>query len=250
MSFDLPRDVVFPVGQLDVRLVGAPHPLEANEPDAIERNWLSEKARQPALFDGKVVLLSQLAWRGGMLKGRCHLVRYATFMYWRSLRPVDSAEHVYAHAVLVSGDNALVAIRMASHTVNAGLAYFAAGSFEAVDFDAEGRVDLDFNMRREVMEETGIDLADAVAEPRIMALSKSTGTVVFRRYRHPAMADDLAAAIRAHVARDPEPEAEGPVLIRQGATWPERLAPQMPDLIEWHFANPMGLGSDLDHAEK
>ena len=46
--------------------------------------------------------------------------------------------------------NALVAIRMGAHTVNAGKVYFAAGSFEPEDFP-DGVVDAHGNMAREVL---------------------------------------------------------------------------------------------------
>lgn len=236
MPFDIPRGRILPVHAVDVRLDPAPHPLEADEGDAIEARWLEEKARNPALFDGQVALLSALSYADGRLVGRCHAVRYATFLYWRAQRGAE-AEHSYAHAVLVSADNALVAIRMGGHTVNAGRVYFAAGSFEPEDFPG-GEVDVDANMRREVLEETGLDLADARAEPSLFLLSRPEGTVIFRRYFARQTADELAARIRRHVAAESEPEIDGPVTIRGPDDLPGGLMPQMPALIDWHFANP------------
>ncbi|RUX90607.1 hypothetical protein, partial [Mesorhizobium sp. M7D.F.Ca.US.004.01.2.1] len=160
MSFDLPRNVILPVDAVDVRLDPGPHPFALENAEAIAENWQREIAANPALFDGTVVLLSQLAYRDNRLVGRCHAVNYSTFMLWRKRRENSGAEHAYAHAVLVAGDNALVAIRMGPQTVNAGRVYFAAGSFEPVDF-RDGQVDVDFNMIREVREETGLDLSGA-----------------------------------------------------------------------------------------
>src|SRR5690606_21873978 len=134
------------------------HPFEMSNGEAIDTNWKREKACNPALFDGRVALLSSLGIADGTLEGRCHMVRYATFLLWRKLRPVGGAGHAYTHPILVGSDNALVAIRMGSHTINAGAVYFAAGSFEELDF-REGRADPDRNMAREVMEETGLDIA-------------------------------------------------------------------------------------------
>ncbi|TIV02258.1 MAG: hypothetical protein E5W04_14270, partial [Mesorhizobium sp.] len=130
MSFDLPRNVILPVDAVDVRLVASPHPFERDNQTAIAENWRREMEMKPALYDGTVVLLSALSYRDSRLIGRCHAVKYSTFMLWRKNRELSGAEHAYAHAVLVAGDNALVAIRMGSHTVNAGRVYFAAGSFE------------------------------------------------------------------------------------------------------------------------
>ncbi|TPI40012.1 hypothetical protein FJW07_11545 [Mesorhizobium sp. B3-1-9] len=235
MSFDLPRNVILPVDAVDVRLDTGPHPFALSNAAAIAENWRQETAANPALFDGTVVLLSELAYRGGRLVGRCHAVNYSTFLLWRKRREISGAEHAYAHAMLVAGDNALVAIRMGPHTVNAGRVYFAAGSFEPIDF-RDGLVDVDFNMIREVREETGLDLSEAERGRHYHALSTPSGTVIFRRYRVAEPADELARRITAFVATETDPEIEGPVIIRHAGDLPDGLMPHMKPLIEWHFA--------------
>jgi 8-oxo-dGTP pyrophosphatase MutT (NUDIX family) len=235
MSFDLPRNVILPVDAVDVRLDPGPHPFALDNAEAIVENWQCEMAAKPALFDGTVVLLSQLAYRDNRLVGRCHAVNYSTFMLWRKRRENSGAEHAYAHAVLVAGDNALVAIRMGSHTVNAGRVYFAAGSFEPIDF-RDGQIDVDFNMIREVREETGLDLSHAPRGKRYHVLSTASGTVMFRRFHETAPAEEIARRISAFVATEAEPEIEGPVIIRHAADLPDGLAPHMKPLVEWHFA--------------
>jgi 8-oxo-dGTP pyrophosphatase MutT (NUDIX family) len=235
MSFDLPRNVILPVDAIDVRLDPGPHPFARDNEQAIAENWQREIEANPALFDGTVVLLSQLAWRDNRLVGRCHAVNYSTFMLWRKRRENSGAEHAYAHAMLVAGDNALVAIRMGRHTVGAGSVYFAAGSFEPIDF-RDGLVDVDFNMIREVREETGLDLSAARRGVRWHALSIASGTVIFRRYHVDEPADEIARRISAFVAAETDPEIEGPVIIRHAADLPEGLSPHMKPLIEWHFA--------------
>ncbi|MBZ9842928.1 hypothetical protein [Mesorhizobium sp. CA5] len=234
MSFDLPRNVILPVDAVDVRLDPGPHPFALSNAAAIAENWRREIAANPALFDGAVVLLAELAYRDGRLVGRCHAVNYSTFMLWRKRRENSGAEHAYAHAVLVAGDNALVAIRMGPHTVNAGRVYFAAGSFEPIDF-RDGLVDVDFNMIREVREETGLDLSAAERGQRYHALSMASGTVIFRRYRVAEPADELARRISAFVATETDPEIEGPVIIRHAGDLPAGLMPHMKPLVEWHF---------------
>lgn len=236
MSFDLPRNVILPVDHIDVRLDPGPHPFERDNAKAIAENWRREMGANPALYDGTVVLLSALAYRDSRLVGRCHAVKYSTFMLWRKNRDVAGAEHAYAHAMLVAGDNALVAIRMGGHTVNAGRVYFAAGSFEPVDF-RDGLVDVDFNMIREVREETGLDLSGAERGRRYHALSTPSGTVIFRRYRVSEPADEIARRISAFVAAEAEPEIDGPVIVRHASDLPDGLMGHMKPLIEWHFAD-------------
>lgn len=235
--FDLPRDLICPVDAVNVHLVPEPHPFETQNLPAIEDNWRTERAANPALFDGTMVLLSSLSYDGKNLEGRCHAIRFATFMHWRRHRSTSGAEHAFAHAMLVSSDNALVAIRMGPHTVNPGRVYFAAGSFEPMDFPG-GEVDLHFNMAREVREETGISIDDALREDRQHFISLDTGTVIFRRYFLDQDAATVAAQIREFVAGEAEPEVEGPVIIRNAQDLPDKLIAHMTPLIAWHFDNP------------
>lgn len=244
MAFDLPRNAILPVDLVDVRLDEGPHPFEIANLAAIEENWRRETQANPALFDGEVVLLSALAYSGRRLAGRCHAIRYATFLHWRRHRETAPAEHVFAHAMLVSRDGALIAVRMGGHTANAGRIYFAAGSFEPVDFPG-GRVDLHGNMAREVGEETGLSIDGVPHEGGFHFISIPNGTVVFRRYLVDAAADDIADAVRAHVAGEPDPEIDGPVVIRDRQTLPDGLAPQMRPLIDWHFTNPWHPGDGV-----
>ena len=134
-------------------------------------------------------------------------------------------------------DNALVAVRMGAHTANPGRVYFAAGSFEPVDF-RDGRVDLHANMAREVGEETGIDLANGPRDRDCHFISIAAGTVIFRRYFLDEDGETIAAKVRAFVAAEREPEIDGPIVIRHAGDLPEGLAPQMKPIIDWHFSQP------------
>jgi 8-oxo-dGTP pyrophosphatase MutT (NUDIX family) len=237
MSFELPRNTIVPVFAAAVRLDPEAHPFERDNAAEIEENWRVETARNPALFDGKVVLLSGLNYAGGSLEGVCHTIRFATFMLWRKTRPSGSAEHAYAHAMPVTSDNALILIRMAAHTVNAGRVYFAAGSFEPQDF-REGVADIDFNMTREVGEETGLDLSACGRDPHYHLRSSEGASVIFRRYYVDEPAEAVAERIRTFVAAEKEPEIEAPVIVRSPRDLPVGLALHVPSMIEWHFANP------------
>ncbi len=229
--FDLPRDRIFAIRDYELRLLPGAHPIEHGNEHAIAANWDREVAAKPALFDGEVALLASLVLDGDVLRGRCHMVRYSTFLYWRSLRPVPIAEHSFANAAIVSGDDALVAIRMAGSTINAGLVYFASGSFEPDDF-ADGLADIDANMRREVLEETGLDLTEFEPETGLHALSKVVGTVVFRRYLSTLPVVEIASRISAHGG---DGEITGPVVLRRGAALPGPMAAHMEPIARWHF---------------
>jgi 8-oxo-dGTP pyrophosphatase MutT (NUDIX family) len=235
LAFDIPRNVILPIDRVDVRLDPEPHPFEHRHAAEIEANWQREKAANPTVHDGRMVLLSSLSHRDRQLEGRSHTIRFATFLYWRRHRSYSSAEHAYAHAALVTADNALLAIRMGPRTSNPGRVYFAAGSFEPTDF-RDGVVDLDFNMKREVGEETGLDIGTLRRDPGYHAFSERAGTVIFRRYYLEEDADTAARSISSFVATEADPEIEGPVIIRDADTLPEGIMPHMVEIVRWHFS--------------
>ena len=238
--FDLPENQMVAVDDVSLRLDPSPLPFEEAHHQAIAAHWVIEKAAQPALFNGRLLMFSQLSLQHRVLEGRCHLADYATLLYWRSIRPHADVVHCFAHPALVSSDGALVAVRMGAHTANAGKVYFAAGSFEQDDL-RDGVIDHVANMEREVMEETSLDLTRFGHEPDYHVLAMVTGTVIFRRYRLDMTADEAARAVEAHVADDPEPEIEGPVILRNAQAEPDGLLPHMQAFRDWHFANPMRL---------
>jgi len=234
VDFDIPRGLMLAVDAAEIVFDPAPHPYELAHASAIEANWQAEIAANPAYFDGKVMLFSTIRWHERRIEGRCHAIRFATYLHWRRHRADASAEHLYAHAMPVSSDGALVAIRMSPGTANAGRVYFAAGSFDMSDVK-DGHLDIDFNMEREVMEETGIELSGTRRDPGFHGFSANNGTVIVRRYFLDETADALAVRIRAFIASDPDPEISEPVIIRSAGDLPEGLMPHMPPLIEWHF---------------
>lgn len=236
MPFDLPRDEVVPVYSAEINLDPAQHPFELANAVDIDLNWAREKAANPALFNGEVMLLSALRYHDGELTGHCHMVRYATFLLWRRRQPIGSAEHAYTHAMPVTSDNALVLVRMAPHTANANRVYFAAGSFDPQDF-RDGKADIDFNMIREVGEETGMDLRGRPRDAHYHLRSAAGATVIFRRYFIDEPASVIAERIRDFIAREEEPEIVEPIIVRHPSELPENLALHIPAMVEWHFAN-------------
>lgn len=233
MSFSLPRGEVLPVHEIDVRLLDTPHPYEGANASNIAANWQQEYAANPALFNGEMVLLSALQFSGARLIGACHPVRYATMLYWRKNKGPNGVEHSFAFPALVARDDALVAIRMGRHTANPGRIYFPAGSFEPTDF-IDNQVDLHGNMSREVMEETGLDIQSVRRDPHHHIYSENYSTAIFRRYWLDEDADTLARRIEQFVASEPDPEIEGPVVIRRGEM-PDGMSPHMAAIVRWHF---------------
>ena len=228
--------VIFPVSRIDLRVTDAPHPYFLANRAQIAQNWAEEIAANPALYDGRMLLPRFIHIGDGTISGETHIVSYSTFLLWRKTRPAASAIHLFGLPVILSADGAVIAIRMGRHTSNPGRVYCAAGSLDPLDV-RDGVCDLDGNMAREVLEETGLALAEAVSVSGFHALQENGVITVLRLYRFGETADALIARIAEHIAEDPEPEIDEALAIRDAA--PERHAylSFMPPILEWVFNN-------------
>lgn len=230
----LPERQVMALAGIDIRLENEPHPFETENRLAIDAHWASEAAANPALFNGRMVLPFSVWLENGVLRGESRPIDFATFLYWRRRAERPDGVHIFAHAVPISSDNAIVAVRMGQHTANPGRVYCAAGSFEPGDFTG-GRMDFERNTHREVLEETGLDLGAAAREKDYGLLRAARSVLVFRRYFLPYNAAAIERMIATHVENDPEPEIDGAVIIREGI-YADNMAAHMKTLIDWHFA--------------
>lgn len=219
-----------------VRLAYDPgdHPFHVAHAAAARANWADEIARQPKLFDGQVMLARDVDVRAGVLRAECHLVPYSTLLYWRRLRPVAGTAHIFAMALPVASDGAVIAGRMSRWTANSGMVYCASGSFDRDDI-AAGVFDVEGNMRREVAEEAGLDLAAAECEPGYGILPIDGAIVIFRRYRFAVRSDALVAAAERHIAGDPASELSEAVAIHAAEEGDSAYARHMAPILASHF---------------
>lgn len=229
-----PERTIFPVGRIELRVAGGEHPLRAAHAAAIGENWQREIAANPALFDGRMIFQRRLAVSRDAIVGEGHLMPFSAFMWWRRQTTRDGGFHLFAYPVLETSDKALVAIRMGPQTANAGQVYFAAGSLEEADI-VDGRCDLARNMRREVLEETGLDLDDAIATGGYHASHYRRTVTVMRIFRFDMTADEMIAAIEQHMLVAEDKEIAGAVAIRSAdhSAYPYNVS--MLPIIDWYF---------------
>ena len=191
--------------------------------------WFAARRRDnPALWNGRVLLLHDHALADGVFRGRYLETDFASFAAWRALgRPAAAVHDCFGAAAILAADGAFLLGVMGPHTVNAGRIYFPCGTPDPNDI-AEGRVDLDLSVRRELKEETGLDVAEFTAEPG--------WTSDFRRRRSSRISKSCAAATTPtpcvsanldHLAREPQPELADIRIVRS----PADFDPAMPRFV-------------------
>lgn len=222
------------VRSLDLRVSSTPHPLDLSCSAAIAKNWEAELAANPALFNGHTILQRQMRYHDGHLAAEGHVTTFSTFLWWRRQPDLVGACHLFAYPVIRSGDGALIAVEMAPHTANPGQVYFAAGSLDPSDVFG-GRCDIESNMRREVLEETGLDLQHAKADPVLYASYRSRRLTLLRVFAFDQSADELVAGINAFAGQCADPEISRAVVIRDSAPGTHRYGLAMLPVLAWYF---------------
>ncbi|WFU10943.1 NUDIX hydrolase [Rhizobium sp. CB3090] len=229
-----PEKTVFPVARIDLAVIAGDHPFHLSNAKAAQENWEKEIVANPALYDGRMIFQHRLSVSEQAVEGEAYLTPFSTFLWWRKQTERNGGFHVFAFPVAVSSDGAIIAIRMAEHTANPGQVYCAAGSMDENDI-VDGRCDIEGNMRREVMEETGLDLGDAVADPGYHATHTNLSVTLFRVFRFPWTAEEMLERIRAHMLVDHEKEIDDAVAIRSSDPAAHHYSAAMPAILAWFF---------------
>ncbi|MBC2773143.1 NUDIX hydrolase [Rhizobium sp. AQ_MP] len=233
----LPADgSLHPVHSLALRISPGPHPLDTTQVAAISENWEREVSANPALFNGNLILQREIRYSDGHLEARGHVSNFATFLWWRRQPEFAGACHLFGYPVIVSSDGALIAVEMAPHTANPGQVYFAAGSLDMSDI-VDGVCDIEGNMRREVMEETGLDLDQAVADPVLYASYRSRRLTLVRLFTFEQTAEELVQRIDAFARDCAEPEITRAVAIRGGDPAAHRYGVAMLPILAWYYGH-------------
>ncbi len=232
----VPDGRIFPV--TDVRLVlrDDQHPWHRANVEAIEAHWHKVSVENPFYFNGTVIMHRGLSLQGGAIEGISHGVPFSMLLHFLATGPKEAdVWHLFASSILVASDGALVLIRMSERTANPGRICAPAGSLDLSDI-VDGRCNIDGNMTREVAEETGLDLGAARAEAALFGFRQERQITVYRRYHFAETSAVLAARIKAHIAKEADPEAADAVIVSSPAGITEALPPYMRAFIAFHFA--------------
>lgn len=182
---------------------------------------------KPAVWNGRVLLLHEHTLVDHVFRGAYLETDYASFAAWRYLgRPAASVCDCFGAAAIVSADGAFLLGVMGSHTANAGRIYFPCGTPDPKDI-VGGQIDLDFSVRREVLEETGLDVAEFNAEPGWTTVFDLPLIAHIKVLHSRDSAEVLRARVHAFLAREQQPE----LYASRIACGPADLVPAMPRFI-------------------
>jgi 8-oxo-dGTP pyrophosphatase MutT (NUDIX family) len=218
---------IMPLDRVELAFAPRPWPFAHERRAAIDAHFAALRSANPALWNGRVLMLYDHAVSGSVLRGACLETDFASMLAWRNWDfPDPGVKNCFAMGVLRARDGAFLLGVMGAHTANAGKVYFPAGLPDPSDI-AGAQVDLGGNVMREVAEETGLRPGDFEADPGWVAVFAGPRIALMKLLAAREDAEALRRRILAHLGREAEPELAD-IRIARG---PADLDPMMPPFV-------------------
>ncbi|HUC51993.1 MAG TPA: NUDIX hydrolase [Xanthobacteraceae bacterium] len=203
-------------------------PFAARRRREIDANFARLQRERAGVWNGRVVMLNRYDVSAGVLRGTCFETDYASFCAWRDWAPADSgAFNVFAAAAILTVDGAYLIGEMGPDTAGAGRLYFPCGTPEPDDLDAAGRLDLEGNVRRELLEETGLDAGELAADAGFCLVHDGGYIALLKTLRTRQRAQEVRDRIMRHLAGEERPELVDIRILRSAADFD----PAMPRFV-------------------
>jgi 8-oxo-dGTP pyrophosphatase MutT (NUDIX family) len=233
---------ILSIDALDLAFAARPWPFAEAEAERVADHWRVRVAKQPRLYNGRVLLLGRHAIadgpQGATLSGEYFETDYASFLAWRDFGfPDPTVANAFSMGALVGADGAFLLGEMAAHTANAGAIYFPAGTPDPKDvFD--GKVDLAASALRELEEETGITADEVAFAPNWTVVYAPPRIACLKIMRLGEPAEAVKARVEAFLAADPEAELSAMRVVRAPADLDRARAPSfIVDFLDFAFAH-------------
>jgi 8-oxo-dGTP pyrophosphatase MutT (NUDIX family) len=221
-----PKPQVVHVDRLELAFKPKPWDFADEKRTEIDAFWAEVTLKNPALWNGRVLLLYRHVMSEDLFRGDYLETDYASFMAWRRWGRHAGVHDCFSAAAVVSCDGAVLLGEMGAHTANAGAIYFPCGTPDPGDI-AGDNVDLEASVARELNEETGFDIAGFRAEPGWTTVVDRQLIVQIKTLRSALTAVDLRARMLAHLASERQPELSDIHVVRS----PNDYAPAMPPFV-------------------
>ncbi len=236
---------VIHVDRLDLAFAPRLWPFAVEHRAEIDTFFAALQRKNPALWNGRVLMLGGYTLADGVFKGEYLETDYASFAAWQHWgRSAVGVYDCFSAAAVMSSDGAFLLGVMGENTLNAGKIYFPCGTPDPSDI-AAGRVDLEFSVWRELKEETGFDPGEFIVEPGWSTVFALPLIAHIKLLRSRLSADALRARALQHLAREQKPELCDIRIVRRPAV----IEPAIRDWAAAFLAQRLvfrGTGSNVD----
>ncbi len=223
---------VVPVNHVELSLASWSWPFASDRRQDIDAYFAAQKRENPALWDGRLLLLREHNFVGQTFRGTMFESRYSDLLAGLEFSAFNGAvKACFGVAALMSRDGAFIAGSMAHYTRNAGRILFPSGSLDPSDIDGTA-VDVHRSILRELEEETGLRNDEVEPAPEWYLVLAGPRIPICKIIRTPEHGEDLRERILGNIASQNRPEFTDICLVR-GL---DDLDPRMPQWMRAFFA--------------
>jgi 8-oxo-dGTP pyrophosphatase MutT (NUDIX family) len=208
--------------------------------DEIAQHFAERQRERSGIWNGRVLLLRDYTVRDRVLRGAAFIIDYASTLAWRDWNfPGEPVFNIFASGGLRAADGAYLLGEMGQATAGAGHLVFPGGMPDLTDIGPNG-LDLDGSMKRELREETGLDIGMFEAQPG-WTLARDRGYfAMIKRLSSRLTAQELRARILQHMAEEADPEFSDVRIIRG----PDDFSPAIHNFLIAYFEYVWRQGDD------
>jgi len=201
-------------------------PYAVANAEPIDRYWQQRTTQKPGFFNGIVHMLTALDDAGPAMAATFRPVEFKSFLHWRDHGfPEAGVRDAFGSALIRSAEGHVILGRQARGNLNRGVAYPPGGFIDPRDVTADGTIDIEGSVLREVAEETGLGPGDLMRVPGFIVTVAGPQVSISVELRSPLPAEDLARRIRAHIASEAEPELADVVIVDRADALPREAMP-------------------------
>ena len=210
----LEMSTIHSVTTLDLVVDDWQWPFAHERRDQIDRYFAVQRAANPALWNGRVLLAREPRFHGDTFSARYFDTDFASFLAWRDWGfPDPTIVNGFGMGALQGGDGGFVMGEMAAHTSNAGRIYFPSGTPDLNDI-RDGRVDIAASVAREVEEETGLMPSDYTAGNVWHCVPDGPSVAMIRLLNMASTAEDIRTRIENNLKTQTKAELHAAHVIR------------------------------------
>jgi 8-oxo-dGTP pyrophosphatase MutT (NUDIX family) len=227
---------VIPIKRLDFRLVDWQWPFSCDRRAEITAHFDRLKKERPALWNGRVFMLRDYMVTSTALSGNFFETGFAELLAWRDWGyPDQTIRSCFAMAAIETADKSFMLGVMGEHTANPGKIYFPTGTPDADDLFGD-HVDLDKSVRRELVEETGLEFEQFRFERDWHVVFSGHHIALIKRLRSQESAEQLRSRVLAFLARDEQPEFSDMRFVHGPGDLTSKIPPYVRAFLEqvWH----------------
>jgi len=204
------------VRECRLRLTAGPWVFALDNAAAIARHWGNRLADNPSFFNGRVLVMETFDINGDVLDAGFMETEFASFLYWKDRGyPEAGAYDGFGSALIRASGGEVILARQRAGNVNAGLIYMPGGFIDPRDVTADGSVDIDASIERELLEETGLSACAFDRQPGYLVTILPFQVSIAVEFVSPLTAEELRRSLVSEIGRQSDPELEDFVIYRR-----------------------------------